>query len=155
MPFKAAIDDHIARAHEALLLALKRSVVEEATQLGDFVKQSLDALNAKPASVAEMGAAAKAWTRIAEAKTVRCDVLPLAPSIRVPNLSFGLVCAGHGASAHLGRAQKRAARQLWLQGCRAREFAAALGRAHAAPRLVRGALASIPVVYLAIFFSVV
>ena len=42
VPFKAAIDDHIQRTHDALLLALRRAVVDEATQLGEFVKSALE-----------------------------------------------------------------------------------------------------------------
>lgn len=62
------------RTHDALLVALRRAVVDEATRLGEFVKSALDTLNQKPESVDQMGAAAKAWQAIADAKVcIECS----------------------------------------------------------------------------------
>eukprot|EP00501_MAST-03F_sp_TOSAG23-6_P000982 GSMAST32.ASY1.ANO1.1018.1 assembled CDS len=67
-PFKSAVEDHIQRMSDALLLSLKRSVLRMVSTVEEFLDNGMQQLNSRPTSIEEIGLAQKAWGELSGSK---------------------------------------------------------------------------------------
>eukprot|EP00939_MAST-03C_sp_MAST-3C-sp1_P003113 g3113.t1 len=78
-PFKSAIEDHMQRFGDALLLALKKSLLTHIKAVESFAEEAMDVLNTRPQSIEEIGEARVRWKELGERKKKlrvefkRCD----------------------------------------------------------------------------------
>ena len=63
-PFKSALEDLMQRFSDALMLALRKSVVGHLRTVDDFLDEADEALNTRPHTIDEIGTAKKRWREI-------------------------------------------------------------------------------------------
>ena len=68
LPFKAAVEDAFQRLADALLVSLRRAVLEDFKELDAFLNESMETLASRPASIEEITAAQAAWEAMGGAK---------------------------------------------------------------------------------------
>ncbi|KAE9115561.1 Cytoplasmic dynein 2 heavy chain 1 [Phytophthora fragariae] len=64
VPFKRALDEHLQRFTDALLLSLRKSTLNHIRIVEDFVEASMESLNKRPHSIDEISAAQVEWKDI-------------------------------------------------------------------------------------------
>jgi hypothetical protein len=65
-PLKATLEDQMQRLTDSLLVALRRSVLEDFKEVDGFLNESMETLSSRPSSIDEITAAQTAWEAIGE-----------------------------------------------------------------------------------------
>ena len=61
---KSIIEEHLERLSDALILALKRKIMDEKKNIQQFLEEALEKLNVRPNSVSELGKAQSEFTKL-------------------------------------------------------------------------------------------
>ena len=67
-PFKATLDDQMQRLTDTLLVALRRSVLDDFKDVDTFLNESMETLSSRPSTIAEITKAEADWKEIGAAK---------------------------------------------------------------------------------------